>query len=478
MNAGSVTIGVELAGGPGVPASTVPTPGPAPGSGSAPDPAPHGALRRIGRNGRRRHGRPGEHARVGAGRPARRRRRARRLGDRIGCRPSGCRPLRRVRLSRFRHRRSHRLAALARRAVPPRYDGRRSRANQRCSPIRPATPRRPGSMRRDGGGRCPAGSSTQRGLRRHSAFAAATDLMTVRARPDSDKGDRCHESPLRRRLASRPADARRRITLGPVRRSRRRRNRAADREVVAHADTRPRRLRQGAQRRRGPGAAGAARPRGPADRRRAQPDPDDAAADRPARTRHRHQRPHRAGLHPRRPSATGGHALPGHRRDDPAPIDPGVRGDRRALPDPARRRARHRRPDRPQPRHGRRVAVPGRPGRGPVRGRRGAAGRPGPALGRRIAQSCRPGSSPTARTRPCSTTPRCSSRCGFPIRPGAGSAYEKVERRAGDWAVAAAGAFVVLDGDTVTDVGIGLAARRRRPRLRPGGRGATCAAGR
>jgi carbon-monoxide dehydrogenase medium subunit len=45
-----------------------------------------------------------------------------------------------------------------------------------------------------------------------------------------------------------------------------------------------------------------------------------------------------------------------------------------------------------------------------------------------------------------------------PIRPGAGSAYEKVERRAGDWAVAAAGAFVVLDGDTVADAGIGLTA--------------------
>lgn len=45
-----------------------------------------------------------------------------------------------------------------------------------------------------------------------------------------------------------------------------------------------------------------------------------------------------------------------------------------------------------------------------------------------------------------------------PIRPGAGSAYEKVERRAGDWAVAAAGCFVVLDGDTVTDVGLGLTA--------------------
>ena len=31
-----------------------------------------------------------------------------------------------------------------------------------------------------------------------------------------------------------------------------------------------------------------------------------------------------------------------------------------------------------------------------------------------------------------------------PIRPGAGSAYSKVERRAGDWAAAAVGAFVVL----------------------------------
>jgi len=45
-----------------------------------------------------------------------------------------------------------------------------------------------------------------------------------------------------------------------------------------------------------------------------------------------------------------------------------------------------------------------------------------------------------------------------PVRPGAGSAYEKVERRTGDWAVAAAGTFVTLDGDTVTDVGIGLTA--------------------
>ena len=44
------------------------------------------------------------------------------------------------------------------------------------------------------------------------------------------------------------------------------------------------------------------------------------------------------------------------------------------------------------------------------------------------------------------------------ILPGCGSAYEKVERRVGDWAVAAVGAWVRLDGDTVADVGIGLAA--------------------
>jgi aerobic carbon-monoxide dehydrogenase medium subunit len=45
-----------------------------------------------------------------------------------------------------------------------------------------------------------------------------------------------------------------------------------------------------------------------------------------------------------------------------------------------------------------------------------------------------------------------------PVRPGAGSAYEKVERRAGDWPIAAAGAFVTLEGDIVADVGVGLTA--------------------
>lgn len=46
-----------------------------------------------------------------------------------------------------------------------------------------------------------------------------------------------------------------------------------------------------------------------------------------------------------------------------------------------------------------------------------------------------------------------------PIRTNTGSAYEKVERRAGDWSIAAAGSFVQLGGDgTIADVGIGLTA--------------------
>ncbi len=46
----------------------------------------------------------------------------------------------------------------------------------------------------------------------------------------------------------------------------------------------------------------------------------------------------------------------------------------------------------------------------------------------------------------------------IPVRPGAGSAHEKVERRAGDWAIAAASAAVWLDGGKIADAGIALAA--------------------
>ena len=45
----------------------------------------------------------------------------------------------------------------------------------------------------------------------------------------------------------------------------------------------------------------------------------------------------------------------------------------------------------------------------------------------------------------------------FPVKPRTGSAYEKVERRVGDWAVAAAGASVTLDETgAIADVAIGL----------------------
>jgi carbon-monoxide dehydrogenase medium subunit len=45
-----------------------------------------------------------------------------------------------------------------------------------------------------------------------------------------------------------------------------------------------------------------------------------------------------------------------------------------------------------------------------------------------------------------------------PIVPGGGSAYVKVNRRAGDWAVAAAAAALRVHRGVVTDVGIGLTA--------------------
>ncbi|MDP9294529.1 MAG: xanthine dehydrogenase family protein subunit M [Actinomycetota bacterium] len=46
----------------------------------------------------------------------------------------------------------------------------------------------------------------------------------------------------------------------------------------------------------------------------------------------------------------------------------------------------------------------------------------------------------------------------LPVRPGSGSAHEKVERRAGDWAIAAASAAVWIDGGKIADAGIALSA--------------------
>jgi len=46
----------------------------------------------------------------------------------------------------------------------------------------------------------------------------------------------------------------------------------------------------------------------------------------------------------------------------------------------------------------------------------------------------------------------------IPIRPGGSSAYEKVERRAGDWAVVSCGAAVWIADGMITDARVGLAA--------------------
>ena len=44
------------------------------------------------------------------------------------------------------------------------------------------------------------------------------------------------------------------------------------------------------------------------------------------------------------------------------------------------------------------------------------------------------------------------------MRPGGSSAYEKVERRAGDWAVVSSGAAVWLHDGVIADARVGLAA--------------------
>jgi aerobic carbon-monoxide dehydrogenase medium subunit len=44
------------------------------------------------------------------------------------------------------------------------------------------------------------------------------------------------------------------------------------------------------------------------------------------------------------------------------------------------------------------------------------------------------------------------------VRPGCGSAHEKVERRAGDWAIAAASAAIWIGNGTIADAGIALSA--------------------
>ena len=46
----------------------------------------------------------------------------------------------------------------------------------------------------------------------------------------------------------------------------------------------------------------------------------------------------------------------------------------------------------------------------------------------------------------------------IPVRAGAGSAHEKVERRAGDWAIVAVSGALWVDGGTIVDAGLALSA--------------------
>ena len=146
------------------------------------------------------------------------------------------------------------------------------------------------------------------------------------------------------------------------------------------------------------------------------------------------------------------------RRDGPAQRPALLAGDRGALPDLRRRRASDRRSHRAQPGHRRRLALPGRSLGGPLRRLLGDAGHRG---------------HPRARSGERRVPVREFHRGPYetavgheellvavdvPILAGSSSAYAKLERRAGDWAVASAGAMLRLDGDTVAEVGIGLSA--------------------
>ena len=128
------------------------------------------------------------------------------------------------------------------------------------------------------------------------------------------------------------------------------------------------------------------------------------------------------------------------------------------VPDLPRRRAGHRRPGRAQPRHPRRLALPGRP-----------VARTCPRSAPRSNASCVIRGSGGERVVTMEEFHRGPYETAvgdaemlievrIPVRPNGSSAYEKVERRAGDWAVVSAGAAVWMDGDVIADARVGLAA--------------------
>ena len=66
--------------------------------------------------------------------------------------------------------------------------------------------------------------------------------------------------------------------------------------------------------------------------------------------------------------------------------------------------------------------------------------------------------SPSARTRPPLAHNEMLIEVRIPVRHNTSSAYAKVERRVGDWAVTAAGAALTLDGDAIAAARVGLTA--------------------
>ncbi len=146
------------------------------------------------------------------------------------------------------------------------------------------------------------------------------------------------------------------------------------------------------------------------------------------------------------------------RCDDPAPRAARVRRARRALPDLRRRRAGDRRPGRAQPRHDRRLAVPGRPVRGPVRGLHDARRQLRDPRRRRRAGGRRWRSSTAAPTRPRSGTTRCSPRSGSRSGPAAPAPTRRSSAGPATGRSSSAGAAVWMDGGVITDARVGLAA--------------------
>ena len=189
--------------------------------------------------------------------------------------------------------------------------------------------------------------------------------------------------------------------------------------------------------------------RGPAGGRRPQPAADDEAAAGQPRVPHRHQRPaRRARLH-------RGRADPDpDRGDDPAPRAARVRRAAPRLPDLPRRRAGDRRPGRAQPRHPRRLALPGRPVRGPVRRLHDARRQLRHPRQRAASGWCRMedfhrGPVRDRRRRRPRCSPRCASRCG----PAAPAPTRRWSGGPATGRSSSAGAAVWMDGG----------ADRRRP---------------